>query len=173
MTTSTTTAPATPAQDLPEVANLHEARKAQSAAKAPAKQPEKAAKAPAKKAAGPAPEKPAEEAKAARPKLRWTLDGERDEKGRVAQHGTGADGTVYQITGAGDQWKATVTPPDGKPEVLGDGVGHTKAYTLCTAHAKGRAGSDDRVIGAILRWRGGKPPVARPAAEPVGVYLIV
>ncbi len=134
MTTSTNTAAATPAQDLPEVANLRETRKAQAAAKR-TKAPAKAA--PAKKAAAkPKAEKPAEKA-AAKPKIKWTIDGERDAKGRVAQHGESADGTVYQITGAGDQWKATVTPPDGKPEVLGDGVGHTKAYTLCTAHAKG------------------------------------
>ncbi len=137
MTTSTTTAPAAPAEGLPEVANLHEARKAQSAAKAPAKQPEKAAKAPAKKAAGPAPEKPAEEAKAARPKLRWTLDGERDEKGRVAQHGTGADGATYAITGDGDEWQASVTGPNGKATVLGEKIRHGKAYGLCVkAHAE-------------------------------------
>src|ERR1700737_1564491 len=81
--------------------------------------------------------KPAEaaEAKAAKPKLRWTLDGERDEKGRVAQTGTPGDGTAYKITGSGDEWVATVASGKGrKPELLAAKVSHTSAYLACTKH---------------------------------------
>jgi hypothetical protein len=115
---TTNNAPATQ----PEIANLATTRKEQTAAKkahpagkaAPAKKAP--AKAPAKKAA-PVP---------TGSKLRWTLDGERDSKNRVAQTAVASDGAKYVISGADDVWKATVTV-DGKSTVLAEG-GHTKCY---------------------------------------------
>jgi hypothetical protein len=73
MTTTTNTAPATTKTP---------------AAKTPAKTvAQKApAKAPAKKAA------PTNSSS----KIRWSLDAEKDDKGRVPQHGTGANGVEYQ-----------------------------------------------------------------------------
>jgi|SRR5271165_2373959 len=118
---TTNTAPATQ----PEIANLATTRKEQAAAKKahPAGKAAPAKKAPAKKAA-PVP---------AGSKLRWTLDGEKDSKNRVEQHAVASDGATYKITGGGDSWKATVTR-DGKTTVLGEKVGHARAYTLCVKH---------------------------------------
>jgi len=124
--TTNTAAPATPA----EITNLHAAKKAQAAAK---KAHPAGTAAPAKAPA----EKPAIETKATSTKIKWVLDGERDEKNRAAQHGTGANGVTYAITGSASEWTATATGPDGKVETLGEGVGHTKAYQLCIGHAKG------------------------------------
>jgi hypothetical protein len=115
-----------------EIANLATTRKAQTEAKqahpagkqAPAKAlaEEAPAKQPAKKAA-PVP---------AGSKLRWTIDGERSAKGAVAQHAETSDGT-YKIVASGEKWKATYTS-GGETTVLGDGVGHTRAYQLAVAH---------------------------------------
>ncbi len=98
--------------------------------KAPAKAPAKAA----------APEKPAEQAKSPSTKIKWTIDGERDEKGRVNQHGTSPiNGLTYVVNGEGTSWSAVVTGGKGGPEVLVEGVSHTTAYLKCTAHAKAAA----------------------------------
>jgi hypothetical protein len=105
--TTTTPAPATKAPA--------KAKTEKPAAKAPA------TKAPAKKAATPA---------TTSTKIRWTLDAEKDDKGRAPQHGTGAGGVEYSISGSGGEWKATATV-DGKVELLAENVGHTKAYTVC------------------------------------------
>jgi hypothetical protein len=96
--------------------------------------PAKAAKAPAKKAPAKAAPAPAKQAGEKQPtKIRWVLDGEKDEKNRAAQHGTGSNGVTYAITGAGDEWTATATS-GGKTAVLGEKIGHTKAYTVCVRH---------------------------------------
>jgi hypothetical protein len=63
-------------------------------------------------------------------KIRWQLDGERDDKNRVPQHGTGAGGVEYRIAGSDKTWVATATKPGGKPVTIAEG-GHTKAYTAC------------------------------------------
>ena len=59
--------------------------------------------------------------------MRWQLEGERDEKGSVAQTGVAADGTTYKITGSGSEWVATVTAPGRKATVLAEKISHTRA----------------------------------------------
>jgi hypothetical protein len=95
------------------------------ATKAPAKAP---AKTVAKKAPAKAPAKKAAPTNSSS-KIRWSLDGEKDNKNRAPQHGTGANGVEYRIAGSGDSWTATATV-DGKVEVLAEG-GHTKTFQAC------------------------------------------
>jgi hypothetical protein len=114
MTAKTQTAPETTVDldtDVAEapVANLRETRKAAAAAK--------------KQAA----------AKATRTSLKWQIVGERDERNRVEQHATAADGTTYSITGADKTWTLTVTPAGGKAEVVAEG-GHGKCYGAAVKH---------------------------------------
>jgi hypothetical protein len=111
--TTTTSAPATTA---PAATKVAPAKKTAPAKAAPKKAPAKTA------------EKQA--ATGTSSKIKWTLDAERDEKGRLPQHGIGAGGVEYAITGSGSEWTATATV-DGKTEVLAENVGHTKAYTVC------------------------------------------
>jgi hypothetical protein len=142
--TSTNNAPATP-----QVANLHDTKRAQSAARKrhPAGRAA-AAKVTAAKAASaklakaiepktpakPAPvKKAAEKPAATSTKIKWTLDGEKDEHGRGAQHGTGNNGVVYAITGFGDSWKATATA-EGMRAVLAEKVSHGSAYAAAVKH---------------------------------------
>jgi hypothetical protein len=119
-----------------EIANLATTRKAQTEAKQahPAGKATPAKNAPAKKAPAKAPAKKTAPVPAGS-KLRWTLDGERDEKGRVPQSAGASDGATYAVTGSGKEWQATVTR-DGKVEVLAEGVSHTTAYLRCTAANK-------------------------------------
>jgi hypothetical protein len=143
--TSTNNAPAA----TPEVANLRETKREQAAARKrhPAGQAAAAkvtaAKAASAKLAESMAAKPAkapakQPAKKAAPvpagsKLRWTHEG--GERGNhTAQHATAADGTVYEMTSAGSEWTATVTPPGGKPVVLAAGVSGGKAYAVCVRH---------------------------------------
>ncbi len=52
----------------------------------------------------------------------------------MPQHGTAVDGTTYVISGGGDEWVATVTPPRGKATVLAEKTSHTRAYTAGVKH---------------------------------------
>jgi hypothetical protein len=58
------------------------------------------------------------------------------EKGRVAQTGVAADGTVYEITSADNEWQATVTAPGNKKAVVltEKKVSHTRAYMAAVTH---------------------------------------
>jgi hypothetical protein len=122
--TNPNNAPATP-----EVANLPETRKAQ----AQARKTHPAGKAAPAKKATPAKQPAKKSPVPASSKLRWQLNGAKDSKGRVAQSAVAGDGATYKISGEGDKWKAVVTV-NGKTTVLGDGIGHTRAYTLCVKH---------------------------------------
>lgn len=70
--------------------------------------------------------------------LKWTLDGERDEKRRVAQRAVAPSGDQYTITGKGDAWKAVHTTPRGKETVLVENASHLRAYQACTKHHAGK-----------------------------------
>ncbi len=134
-------APATPEP----AQNLQAARKEQAAARRAAKAgtPRNAA---AKKTGTPrnAPAKPST-------KIRWQLDGERDEKGAVAQHGTGQNGATYKITGSGKEWSATVTAKGWQARGPGREAGqpHARLHPVrqapCQCDRPGRGG----VIGAL------------------------
>ncbi len=117
---------------------LRAAKKEQAEARKAAEQEATPAKAtPADKAADkPAADTPADKAPAAA-KLRWVLHGERDEKGRVAQHAE-SDAGVYSVSGGPDKWQAVLTPAKGKPTVLATDVSHGKAYYCCAHDFKAR-----------------------------------
>ena|ERR1700692_1901613 len=138
------------AQATPEVANLHDTKRAQSAARkrhpagraaaakvtaakaASAKLAESMAEKPAKATAKKAPANKAAPVPAGS-KLRWTHEG--GERGNhTAQHAVTADGTKYAMASSKDGWTATVTPPGGKPVVLAAGVSGGKAYAVCVRH---------------------------------------
>jgi hypothetical protein len=121
--------------------NLRESRKEMAAAKKaaaaakPAAKPATAKPATAKPAATAAATKAAAKpaAKQATPKLKWTLLGERDEKGRVACTAAGG-GREYAISGGGDSWRAV--HKRGKAEtVLAEGS-FGKCYNAVVAHNK-------------------------------------
>ena len=138
-----TTAQSTPEAPAP-VANLHETRKALAASKRnhPATKAAQARKAPAKKAPAKAPARPAPTKAPALStgtpaKLKWVLDGERDEKNRVPSHADTGDG-IYAITGHDTEWRATFTRR-GKVVELATKVGFVAAYTACTKHHKAGA----------------------------------
>jgi hypothetical protein len=106
--------------------NLRATRKEQAAKTA-------AAKAPAKKAAPtPAAKAPAKTtATTAAPKLRWTVEGDRNAKGGKEQTARVGD-TVYAIKRSGESWVATVQQDGGQAEVLSDGK-FSVAYAACVA----------------------------------------
>jgi hypothetical protein len=96
--------------------NLRESRKQTAAAKKAAAKPA----APAKKVAP------------AAAKLRWSIEGERDSKGRAP-----ATAGNYAISGSGDSWKATVTV-NRKATTLAEGS-FGKCYGACVADNRKRA----------------------------------
>ena len=99
------------------------ARKAPAKRTAPATAPAKAAaKAPATKAP----------ATPAAPKLRWTIEGERDSKGRAP-----CTAGAYAIGGTGDSWTAVVKRGT-KTVVLAEGS-FGKCYNACTADNRAQA----------------------------------
>jgi hypothetical protein len=113
------------------VTNLRETRRqmAEASKRHPATA-KPAKRTPAKRAAKAAPTKPAVQS----PKLRWRLDGEKDEKGRAAAHADAGE-MQYAITGTGDSWRAAVLR-NGKVEQLAAGVSHGRAYAACMRHRK-------------------------------------
>jgi hypothetical protein len=110
------------------VVNLRESKREQAAAKKPAPAKAPAKKAPAKAAPKKQPDKPIS-------KIRWTLAGEKDEHGDTEGTGVLGDAT-YQISRAGDGWKATVKK-GGKTTVLAEDAKSGKvAWKRCVDHAK-------------------------------------
>jgi hypothetical protein len=96
-------------------------------------------KAPAKttaKKAAPAKAAPAKKAVAteAAPKIRWTLNGERDANGNRPAVGACGD-MEYRIDGSGDAWKATVKIGT-KTTVIAEGVSGKAAWSACVKHSK-------------------------------------
>jgi hypothetical protein len=123
MTTTTTTTDTTTTEvaEAP-VANLRETKRAAAAAKKQA-------------AAEPKAEAPA---KASGSKLKWTLDGERDERNRVGQTAVAPSGATYVISGSDMAWTLVVTPKGGKAETVKEG-GHTACYQAAVKHHAAKA----------------------------------
>jgi hypothetical protein len=80
-----------------------------------------------------------EPTKPVKPRLKWTLDTERDANGRAQQHAVGIDGSHYQMTGDGKEWKAVVTKPNKEKVTLVEKVSYIKAYQACVANHKANA----------------------------------
>jgi hypothetical protein len=118
---STNQAPAT-------VVNLRESKRESVAAKksAPAKAPAK--NAPAKAALKKQADKPVT-------KIRWTLAGEKDEHGDAEGTGVLGDAT-YEISRAGDGWKATVRKAGKTTVLIEDAKSGKVAWKRCVDHAK-------------------------------------
>ena len=96
--------------------------------------PAKATKpAPAKKAPAKSAAKKAPAATAASAKLRWLVEGDRNQKGGKEQAATAGDRT-YAIARSGDAWVATVTQ-GRKSTVLSEGS-FAKAYNAAVQHNK-------------------------------------
>ena len=141
----TTTTTKTPGKKAPGT-------KAQRIGKAMATQ---AAKAPAKKAA---PKPPAKAATPAGPKLRWQVEGDRNNKRGRSRAPRWR--RTYAIKRSGDTWVATVTV-DGKAEVLGKAASGPRT-TLREAQPRsarsktttpGQAGRSCRAGRRGLAWR--------------------
>jgi hypothetical protein len=122
MSTTSTLAP---------VANLREGKRELAAAKKPAPAKAPATKAPAKAAPKKQADKPVT-------KIRWTLKGEKDANGDAEGTGVLGDAT-YEISRAGDGWKATVKKGGKTTVLIGDAKTGKVAWKRCVDHAKGVA----------------------------------
>jgi hypothetical protein len=107
----------------PAPGGLREAKREQAAARRAAKPAP--AKAPAKKQAD----------KTAAPKIAWKPQGEKDANGECESVGTAGDRT-YEITRAGDGWKATVKQRGKTTTIVENAKSGKAAWAACVRHSK-------------------------------------